>query len=138
MRTSLYILILLCSPNILFGQNSDSIYKNPEVAAQYFGGMDSILAYLDRNSVYPKISIKNCDEGTVIINCIVERNGRISVNHIVESISNELDAESRRLVENMPAWRPAIQKGQTVRSNVEISLEFNLASEKAKRKKLKK
>jgi TonB family protein len=132
-----YFFICLYSPFIL-SQNEGIIYENPDLPAKYTGGMDSVLAYLERNVVYPEISIKQGDEGIVQLDCIVELNGKLSVVGVKQSVSPELDAETIRLVQNMPNWRPAYHDGQAVRSPLIISLEYNLASEKAKRKKARK
>ena len=65
-----------------------------------------------------------CAQGNVRIQCIVERNGRLTEIRVIRSIEPHFDAEALRLVRMMPRWKPARVEGQRVRTRVVISVPF--------------
>ncbi len=137
--------VILSSLFVLFiglfvsSQESEStICPNPDIEAKYYGGQDSIFKYIERNLVYPKVALKEQEEGTVTILFVVEKSGQTSSIEILNSVSPSIDAEAKRLIANMPSWKPAIVGEETCRSKVRISLIFNLDFEKARRKKARK
>ncbi|MBQ4173598.1 MAG: energy transducer TonB, partial [Prevotella sp.] len=74
-------------------------------------------------------------QGRVLVNFIVEADGTISNANVVRSVSEELDAEALRVVENMPKWKPGMQNGKSVRVKYTIPISFRMNSnEKPKEK----
>jgi protein TonB len=138
MRQLLFILFFSFFSTLLFGQREDSVYVYPEVSSHYYGGVDSILAYLSRTVNYPPKAIADLSEGTAVVHFIIEKNGRIEEAWVEESVTPEIDKESIRVILGMPNWRPAINGGVTVRSLNKLPLNYSLDSDKLKRKKEKK
>ncbi len=135
----LQLLLLVFAPFMAMAQGSESpICSKPEIEAQYFGGQDSVFAYIQRNLVYPEDALNADREGYVKVECTIERNGSISIAKVVESVYPSLDREALRLVYNMPSWKPAISNGNTCRSIIIIGMRFSLDYEKARRKKARK
>ena len=77
-----------------------------------------------RNMRITPIMNELCVQGYVRIECIVERNGRLTEMRLVRSIEPHFDAEAMRLVQMMPRWKPARVEGQRVRTRVVISVPF--------------
>lgn len=135
MRTFFICFIFSVFSSFLFGQIEDSVYVSTEVPAQYYGGTDSLIAYLSRSVNYPWKSLMDLTEGTAIVHFVIERNGRIGEVWIEKSVSPEIDQESMRVIREMPNWKPAIHNGSTVRSLNILPLKYSLDSQKAQRKK---
>jgi protein TonB len=98
----------------------------PDQEAQFPNGVDKMKKFLAQNIVYPEISMELGDQGKVFIEFIVEKNGLISQVKILRGVSNEIDAESIRVVRAMPQWTPAESKGEIVRARCRIPINYIL------------
>ena len=65
-----------------------------------------MMQYLARNIKYPTIAQKNKEQGRVILQMIVGKDGSISNIKVLRSISPLLDAEAIRVVSTMPNGNP--------------------------------
>ncbi len=72
--------------------------------------------FLHYNLKYPAQAVRNKTEGTVLIQFIVERDGRVSNIKILQDIGDGCGQEARRVVEMMNnmtrRWIPGLQNGQ--------------------------
>jgi protein TonB len=72
--------------------------------------------FLRYNLKYPAQAVRNKTEGTVLIQFIVERDGRVSNIKILQDIGDGCGQEARRVVEMMNnmtrRWTPGLQNGQ--------------------------
>lgn len=72
--------------------------------------------FLHYNLKYPAQAVRNKTEGTVLIQFIVERDGRVSNIKIIQDIGDGCGQEARRVVEMMNnmtrRWTPGMQNGQ--------------------------
>ncbi len=91
-----------------------------ERAATFPGGMDKLMRYLQNNIKYPKPDKKKRIEGIVYVQFTVDMEGKVINARIVQSVSQNMDAEALRVVNSMPHWQPAI------RNNRRMSMVFNL------------
>jgi TonB family protein len=80
--------------------------------------------FLSQNLTYPWIAKKNGVRGTVIVEFIVERGGRISHAKIVKGIGSGCDEEALRFINSLPKWTAAYHKGKTVRQKTTLIIEF--------------
>jgi protein TonB len=80
--------------------------------------------YIQANLIYPDKAKQEHLEGKVVINFVVERDGRITNFKIWKSLSPECDAEAIRLVKNSPKWKPAIAHGVNVRCIDAVAILF--------------
>jgi len=94
---------------------SKSINSSPE----FQGGHIELAKYLRKNIKYPRNSNNSSTRGKVIVCFKVEEDGEISDVKIVQGVNNILNKEAKRVVENMPNWKPAFENGISV-SNVLI------------------
>lgn len=140
MKNFFLLLSFFFFANSVFSQGEVvGLCENPDVPAQYFGGTDSLFAYLQRSVVYPKEALKNGDQGTVVVKFVVEKNGDILQVDIETGATEELENEALRVIRLMPNWRPAICDGHTAPTLVKLPLIFDLeASRKAKKTNKKK
>lgn len=85
-----------------------------------------MMKYLSTNIRYPETAHQAGQQGRVIANFIVEKDGSITEAKIVRSVSPELDAEALRVVNAMPRWTPGTQDGKAVRVKYTIPISFLL------------
>ena len=105
-------------------KNRQHIYDKPDVVACFKGGDEAMKLFFVRNMRITPIMNELCVQGYVRIECIVERNGRLTEMRLVRSLEPHFDAEAMRLVKLMPRWKPARVEGQRVRTRVVISVPF--------------
>ncbi len=79
--------------------------------------------------VYPRLSIKRREQGTVLLRVIVETDGYPS--HVAVERSSghrRLDDVARRTVEAKWRFKPAMREGRPVRASALVPIEFSLAN----------
>lgn len=99
---------------------------DPEIAAEYPGGMDQLMRYLAYNIRYPEGAHNEGRQGKVIVGFIVQADGRVTNVEVEESTWPELDEEAKRVVSSMPKWTPATTDGKAVPSRYTIPINFRL------------
>ncbi|MBQ5533597.1 MAG: energy transducer TonB, partial [Bacteroidales bacterium] len=102
------------------------VFSVVEQEPEYPGGEEAMYKFLSDNLVYPKAAREKGIQGKVIVEFVVEKNGKISNVKAVKSVSPELDAEAIRVVSKMPKWKPGVQRGEKVRSRWRLPIHFQL------------
>ena len=92
----------------------------------FSGGMEALMKFLQNNVKYPKESQEKGEQGRVLVEFVVEKDGRVTSPKVVKSVSPQLDAEALRVVKMMPAWEPGKQNGKEVRVKYAIPVVFRL------------
>jgi TonB family protein len=143
----LLLALILLAPGFLFSQTepADSTPQEEEIqyvfvekAAEFPGGVDALMKYLKKNLKYPE-EARNADiAGIVYIEFIVEKDGSITNVKPKKGAHPLLDSAAVEVVRNMPAWKPAEQKGKLVRSQFILPIIFQLDADNGKSKKRKK
>ena len=99
------------------------VEKQPE----YKGGYDAMMNFLKKNIRYPETAKKSGIQGTVFVQFVVEKTGKVSRIKILRGISKECDEEAIRVVNSMPKWIPGRQSGKAVPVMFQIPVKFQLA-----------
>ena len=76
--------------------------------------------FIATNLKYPQQAVKDDVQGMVLVDFVINTEGKATDPKIVRSLSPECDAEVIRVVSLMPAWTPGQQDGKTV--NVKYTL----------------
>ena len=104
----------------------DEVFTVVEKMPEYPGGNDERVKFLVKNIKYPEEARKNGISGTVYISFIVEKDGEITNEKVLKGVDESLDNEALRVVKMMPAWKPGIQRGEPVRVQFNLPIQFNL------------
>ena len=107
----------------------DQIFSVVEDDPEFPGGMDSLLAFLQRNIVYPELARENGIEGKVYVTFVVETDGSISNVKVLRDIGGGCGQEAVRVVMLMPKWKPGKQAGKAVRVQYNLPIYFVLPKE---------
>ena len=86
------------------------------------------MLFRSDNIKYPVVAQDNGIQGRVIVNFVVEKDGRLSDFNVVRSIDPLLDAEALRVLESMPNWTPGKQRGEAVRVRFTLPVVFKIQS----------
>ncbi len=87
-------------------------YFIADAPPEYPGGEDEMMAFLGRNIHYPPMARDNDIQGQVIIQFVVNTDGRLSNYKVVRPVSPILEAEALRVVKLMPNWKPGKEEGE--------------------------
>jgi len=98
-------------------------YQTPPV---FSDGEKKLHQYLSKEIKYPKDSRKNKIEGRAVIRFIINTDGSVSDIKILQSVSEDIDNESIRVVEKMPKWTPSKIDGEAVRIFYTLPIQFRL------------
>ena len=110
-------------------EEEDQIFSVVEDDPEFPGGMDSLLAFLQRNIVYPELARENGIEGKVYVTFVVETDGSISNVKVLRDIGGGCGQEAVRVVMLMPKWKPGKQAGKAVRVQYNLPIYFVLPKE---------
>lgn len=102
-------------------EDDPAFYRTVELMPEPVGGMDAIYNKLH----YPKQAKENGIEGIVTIMVYIERSGEVLDAQVVSGIGYGCD-ESARLAVFYHRFKPGMQRGQRVRIQMEIPVEFKL------------
>jgi protein TonB len=130
MKTKDVLFKIVVTPLLFFGfayngiaqtgtaANTDTteVLSMAEKMPEFPGGSEALLKYFQENLNYPEDARKEKIEARIIVQFIVEPDGSLTNiklfrGHQYESLNNE----AIRIIENMPKWIPAKQKGKRVR-----------------------
>ena len=106
--------------------NSEEVFKVTEELPQYPGGNAELMKYLAKNIRYPKGAQEQGIQGRVIVQFTVQKDGSITDSKVVKPAHTLLDAEALRVVDAMPKWIPAKQRGKEVACYFTIPVMFRL------------
>jgi TonB family protein len=101
----------------------------PEVEAEFPGGAAKLEKWFTENFVYPQTAIEKGIQGKVYVEFIVNENGKLENIRILRGVDPLLDEAALSLVERMPKWTPAKQKGEYVKNRVMIPINFSFGGE---------
>ena len=111
-------------------QSTDTVvFQVVEEMPEFPGGMAACMQWLKDNIKYPKEAQDKAEQGRVIIQFTVEKDGTLSNFRVARPVSPALDAEALRVTQAMPTWKPGKQRGQAVRTRYTLPVLFSLAKE---------
>ena len=93
--------------------------------------MEAMMKYLNDSIVYPAKAKEKGISGTVVLQLIIARTGKITGIRVAYSVDSTLDAEAVRVVSKMPNWQPAKQNGKNVAVYFSLPVRFALDSKRS-------
>jgi protein TonB len=106
------------------------VYYKAEVDPSYAGGQSELAKYLRDNLKYPPNAMENKIEGTVFVDFVINKNGKVrevvATDLIGEDVDLSLKEEAVRVVAAMPDWKAGVQHGVPVDVSFSIPITFEL------------
>lgn len=129
----LFVIFILFLPSFLFSQNQDCdiIYSKEQVdkPAKFKSKKeDGLLWYIASQLRYPKDALENRIQGTVVLELIINTEGRVINITVKQSVWSSLDKEAIRVSKSMPKWEPALKDGNPVCMQYIIPVNFTVHS----------
>lgn len=107
-------------------KDDSEVFVVVEEQPEYPGGNPALMRFLSDNIKYPVEAQKNGVEGRVIVNFVIEKDGRLNEFDVVRGVDPLLDEEALRVLKNMPNWIPGKQRGEVVRVRFTLPVVFRL------------
>ena len=104
----------------------EEIIEFPDVEAEFIGGAQALMKYIQTNIQYPPTSIEMNEQGKVYLSFVVEPDGSISNVVVERGVSPDLDKEAKRVVRSMPNWKPGESKAKKSRTRCRLPINFQL------------
>jgi protein TonB len=116
------------APVVAEESDDDKIFYAVEQQAEFPGGLQAMMKFLNRNIKYPASAKRMGIEGRVFVKFIVDKDGGISQMEVLKGINADLDKEAMRVIKMMPPWKPGKQNGRAVKSQFVLPVYFKLDS----------
>lgn len=107
----------------------DEIFVAVQQQAEFPGGQQALMKWLNSNIRYPEAAQQNDIQGRVIVRFVVEKDGSVSQATIAKGVDKDLDREALRVVKKMPKWQPGKNNGVAVRSYFTLPVTFRLQNQ---------
>jgi protein TonB len=107
-------------------EKEETIFTVVEEEAGFPGGYEKLLEYLGKSIKYPQQARETGTRGRVTLTFVVEKDGSITDIKVLRDIGSGCGEEAKRVVQAMPKWKPAKQRGKAVRQQFVLPVTFNL------------
>ena len=97
-----------------------------EKMCEFPGGQEALYKYLKDNLIYPETPRITGIQGTVVVEFVVGKSGKVSDVKVVVPLFHDCDKEAIRVVQGMPNWKPAEQMGKKVAIYYKLPIRFVL------------
>ena len=75
---------------------------------------------------YPDEAVRNGIQGRVLVDFIINENGKVQDVKVLKGVDPLLDEEAVRIISGSPDWKPGRLRGQKVKSEISLYVEFRL------------
>ncbi len=107
-------------------EDPDTPFVIVEQMPQFPGGEKEMMKFIRSNLRYPTTAVEMGISGTVTVNFVVGKDGRIIRIKVIRGIGGGCDEEAVRILEKMPAWSPGKQGGIAVLVSYSVPFKFVL------------
>ena len=106
-------------------ESAPPVYFTEEMP-EFPGGPEAISAFLMKEIQYPEVARNNGITGTVLVEFVVEKDGRVSNAKVKVPLFPDCDKEAVRGVMAMPKWKPGKNMGKPVRCFYQVPVTFRM------------
>ncbi len=133
MKNVIILFMLSALPLLGFSQNDSTHYNTedefnlwgcPEKMPEFPGGVLAMMKYLDTKAIYTERAINDSAKGTVYVTFMVMHTGKINDVRILRGIHPDLDSISIKLINDMPDWIPAENRGKSIDCQYNLPIKF--------------
>jgi protein TonB len=124
------VLLLSCKKNTedLNDQSvkEDETFNFVEQLPEFPGGPAAMTKFINDNMRYPEEAKLHKVAGTVVIQFVVTKEGKITNVTLTRGIGYGCDEEALRVIQSMPDWKPGKYKNKEVPVNFTLPVKFKL------------
>lgn len=124
------------SQSVTKAENTGVIaYFDCDQRPQFFGSSDPrhfLREWVYQYLKYPPSAIRDGIQGTVMVEFVIEKDGKVTGVRVVKGVDELLDAEALKVVSASPKWKPGKVGGNKVRASITLPVEFRLEKKSGK------
>ena len=105
---------------------TDSVYEVAEVMPEFPGGTKALLDSIAKNLKYPPKAINSRTEGRVILQFVIDKQGKVTDVQVMRGVTPELDQAAIDVMRSLPDWKPGMQDGKPVNVKYTMPIVFKL------------
>lgn len=105
----------------------EPVFEVAEVMPEFPGGGKAFFEFIARNLQYPQEAIDRQIEGRVILQFVVDKQGKISDIQVLRGVTPELDQAAIDVMCTLPDWKPGMQDGKPVNVKYTMPIVFKLS-----------
>lgn len=96
--------------------------------AEFPGGYPAMMAFIQKNLVFPETAIENGVQGKCFLRFVVSVGGSISSVQVTKGVPDcpECDKAAVKAIKSMPNWKPGKLNGRSVSSYCSIPINFSI------------
>lgn len=106
------------------GAASPAVLNYAEQMPAFVGGEVALHHYLATQTKYPAEALRRGVSGQVVVQFVVDEQGRVLDPVVVKTTAAEFNDEARRLAWLMPRWTPGQERGRPVRVRCTLPITF--------------
>lgn len=139
-----YTLALANGPKPIFNQSRELRRKHSEesrvfpysecdVPPMFLGSPEPtsfLLRWVYKYLRYPEQAVRDGIQGRVLVDFIIDEKGKMTDVKVLRGVDPLLDDEAVRVVSASPDWKPGKVRGQKVKSEISMYVEFKLEKRK--------
>ena len=108
----------------------DEIFHSAAIMPSFPGGNGALMSYLSSHVKYPTVAKDNGIQGKVIVQFVVEKDGRIGEVKVIRGVDKDLDREAVRVCKSLPRFSPGLNANrEPVRVWYTMPVSFKLTEE---------
>lgn len=105
----------------------EEIFLSAETMPSFQGGdLNTFRNWVQSKLRYPQIAQENGISGNVIIQFVIEKDGRLTNIVVMRTPDRSLSEEAIRVLNQSPKWSPGKQRNQTVRVKYTLPVSFRI------------
>lgn len=93
---------------------------------EFPGGDAALMKFLAEHTKYPEIAKENGIQGKVYVQFVIDQTGNVTSVSVVRGVDPYLDKEAKRVVSQLPDWKPGQQRGKPVPVTYIVPINFKL------------
>lgn len=102
------------------------IYTQSDKRPEFPGGVTALNEFIAKHIRYPEEAMERGIQGRVIVQFVIDEQGKVTNAEVVRSVSPELDKEALRIAGIMPKWNPGTRRGKPVKMKWSWPITFRL------------
>lgn len=122
-----FCLLFIITFGLQAQQQESEILTMAEQMPEFDGDLSQ---YLAKSIKYPISAREAGIEGRVIVQFIVKKDGTLEDIEVIKSTNDDFSAEVKRVVADMPAWKPGKQNGKVINVRFTLPVSFRLDQDK--------
>lgn len=109
-----------------FGAEPEPPRRFTEEMPEFPGGAEALNAFLSKEIQYPEVARNNGITGTVLVEFVIEKDGKVSNASVKVPLFPDCDKEAIRGVMAMPKWKPGKNMNKPVRCYYQVPVTFKM------------